>query len=144
VTTTDWRSHDTPEAKAVFADAQYRLDNFSTAEYIASGHDAEVDKKIADRYDRLVLQSAHYEYERQREQDEFELHFPEPVEDTIIEWESGPIWHAARRQDDPEREGGSWWMYGQEQARTWRQLVFEFELHMDNLTYLVPAEEVTQ
>lgn len=138
--TTDWRIHDTEEARRAFADAQYRLDNFS---FIEDGYTPELratDHRIADRYDRLVLNPAHTEFERDCERAEFDLNFPEPADGTVIEWESGDRWYAARRQDLPEIDGGAWWLYGDNKPRTWWQLVVEFELRMDDLTYLVPQE----
>lgn len=146
--TVDWRLHDTEQARREFADAQYRLDDLDYGEQVPgfpagtvyTPKMAAADEKIADRYDRLVLQPAHDEYERDVERAEFEHHYPEPPDETVVEWECGGRWYAARRQDQPEIEGGAWWLYGDAGPRTWRQLVVEFELRMDDLHYLVPQE----
>lgn len=151
MTATDWRTYDTPEAREEFAAAQTRLDatDFRPdgAGYETLGVDhytrdmAAADQKIVDRYDRLVLQPAHAEFERQCEQAEFEAHFPEPADGARIEWESSGKVYGAYRQDDGDNAGvGTWWLYGEDKPYTWRGLVCEFQVYMDGVTLLVPAE----
>jgi hypothetical protein len=142
MTATDWRTHDTPAAREAFQDAQARLDEGErqdgqpyTLEQRAE------DEKLTDRYDRLVLGPAHDEFLRQRDEDEFNHHFPEPADGARIEWEGhGGTLFAAFRQDIPEHEGGSWWLYGSDERYTWRRLIVEYEIRMDDLTLLVPVE----
>ncbi len=141
MTTADWRSYDTPEAREAFHAAQERLDEGErqdgqpyTLEQRAE------DEKAADRYDRLVLQPAHYEFLRQCDEDEFNHRFPEPDDGSRIEWEGhGGTLCAAFRQDIPEHEGGSWWLYGCNERYDWRRLIVEFEIQMADLTLLVEA-----
>jgi hypothetical protein len=143
VTATDWRTYDTPEAREAFQDAQERLDEGERQDgqpYTLEQRDE--DEKLTDRYDRLVLGPAHYEFLRQCEEDEFARRFPEPDDGSRIEWEGhGGTLIAAFRQDLPEHEGGSWWLYGSDERYTWRHLVASFRFHdVDDLTLLVPVE----
>jgi hypothetical protein len=152
MTPTDWRTLDTPEFRAAFADAQLRLDE---CDFRSDGNGyqtvgvenytremAEADHKLTDRYDRLVLQPAHAEFEAKCEQAEFEHHYPEPADGSRIEWESGDKVYGAYRADESEAAVvGSWWLYGDDKPYSWRSLIVEFEIHMEFVTLLVPAEE---
>lgn len=151
--TADWSTIDTSEFRSAFGDAQARLDdlNFgdcylneeacSLTDHRYTEEMAAADRKIADRYERLVLQPAHTEFERQCDEDEFARHFPEPANDARIEWEGRDgKWFGAYRVDDAEGQAtGTWYLYGENGAYTWRSLVGEFEIHMESLTLLVPA-----
>jgi hypothetical protein len=106
MTTTGWRIHATETNQQRFAAAQTRLDD-----------------------DQAVLASAQYEFERQCDEADFDRAFPEPADGARIEWEgAGGTLYAAYRQDLPEHEGGSWWLYGSDERMSWRQLVGEYRL----------------
>jgi hypothetical protein len=142
---TDWRQHATPEAQREFADAQYRLDNLNFGEEGYTPEQAEADKKLTDRYDRLVLQPAQDEFERQGEAEEFAHRYPEPADGSRIEWEGerGTV-YAAQRMDFPEYDGGSWWLYGDsEYRRSWLELVREYHIP-DGLADVVLLVEKTE
>lgn len=124
-TLTDWRQRDTPEFRAAAGAAQSRLD------YLDYGPDytpeqAEDDRKLTDRYDRLVLQPAQYEYDRQCAEDEFEHAWPEPGDGARIEWGEDIRW-AAYRDDANEDDGRHWFMYNDRRGpgHTWAELVRE-------------------
>jgi hypothetical protein len=141
----DWREHATPEAQQAFADAQYRLDNLNFGEEGYTPERAEADKELTDQYDRLGLQPAQDEFERQCEAEEFARHFPEPPDGSRIEWEGDrSTIYAAQRTDFPEHNEGSWWMYGDSEHRwSWRQLVCEYNIP-DGLTDVALLVEKTQ
>lgn len=133
-----WRQRDTPELREAFAAAQTRLDECEIREgggYTTVGVEhytrdmIDADQKLADRYDRLVLQPAHAELERQCEDAEFAARWPEPPDGARIEWEGddGTL-YAAFRQDLPECEEGSWWTYGSGYHWSWRHLVCEYRI----------------
>lgn len=161
MTTIDWRTHGTPEAHSAFLEAQTRLDHLEPREdgagYTTWGVDhytremMEADEKLAEQFDRLVLQPAHAEFEQQCEDADFNSQWPEPPDGSRIEFEAnGGIPYAAYRMDDPEvdapaREGGTWWMFGDDdRPRTWRQLVVEFEIWAGpNVEMLVPVAAAT-
>lgn len=139
MTTTDWREHATPEAQRAFADAQYRLDNLNFGEEGYTREQAEADRELTDRYDRLVLQPAHDEFERQSDEAEFARAFPEPADGGRIEFGYGDGFHAAYRQDQA-KGNGDWWLYGKNGGcYSWRRLIGEFELKPGDITYLADA-----
>lgn len=142
--TPDWREHATPEAQQAFADAQARLDEGDYPPGEAGREQERADEELTDRYDRLVLQPAQDEFERQRDEDKFNQHYPEPPDLARIEFEYGGDFYAAYRMDVPERQGGTWWLYGPDgEPRTWRQLVVEFQFDMDGVTVLVDRSKLT-
>lgn len=143
---TDWRQHDTKEARDAFADAQARLDNLDFGEDGYTPEWAAEDQKVADRYDRLVLQPAHAEFEQQCDEDEFACRWPEPKDGSRVEWEREGIMYCARRMDEDTGQGvvrRTWCLYGEEQPWSWRDLVVRFQLDMGELGYLVEQSAVT-
>lgn len=142
MTTTDWRTFDTPEFRRAFGDAQFRLDEGLYPPGEAGREMAKADQKLTDRYDRLVLQPAHAEFERDCDQAEFEAAYPEPADGGRIEWESGDKVYAAYRSDDSaDAEIGTWYLYGDDLPYTWRHLIGEFEISPDSITLLVEAAQ---
>jgi hypothetical protein len=137
---TDWRTLATEANQQRFADAQARLDEGDYPPSEAGDAQRKADELFTTWYDANVLGAAQDEFERQGEEEDFRRHYPEPVEGSRFEWEDADgVMHGAYRLDRP---GGSvWWAYGEANPYTWRGLVAEHNLHMDDLTFLVPAED---
>lgn len=143
-TAPDWRTLNTPEAEAEFADAQARLDNLDHGDDGYTPEQVAADEKVADQYDRIVLQPAYDEWRDQREREEFDQLFPEPPDGTRIEFERDDVVYGAYRQDCTDT-GGDWWMYGSGvEVWSWRRLVTEYEIDMDELVLLMPVAETTE
>jgi hypothetical protein len=141
---TDWHALATEDNQQRFADAQARLDEGDYPPGEAGEAQRAEDKRFADWYDANVNAAAQDEHERQGEEEEFRRHFPEPVDGSRFEWEDREgVVHGAYRQDFPPSVG-DWWVYGDvDSPYSWRRLVAEHNLHMDDLTFLVPAEDGT-
>jgi hypothetical protein len=146
-----WRQHDTPAARSAFTNAQTRLDEAELTDdgrCITLGVDnytpemRAADQATANRYDQLVLQPAHTEFERDCDNADFAAAYPEPVDGTRFEFEGddGTLF-AAFRQDDPDQPSDAhWYVYGDDQAWKWRDLVFRYQLQMADLELLQSAE----
>jgi hypothetical protein len=137
---TGWRQYATPEAQQAFADAQARLDN---GDYTPAGAVLRKrDQALTGSYERMVLQPAHEEFLRQCDDDEFACRFLEPAEGARVEFEAdGGVVFGAFRVDDPDRDGylGRWYLYGDDEPWTWRNLVFRYEIDMGGLILLAPT-----
>lgn len=146
MTAVDWRTLATEQAQREFADAQARLDDGLNDLATEAGRvQAAADEKFTDWYDANVLNPAQDEFERQCDEDVFNRHYPEPADGTRVEFEANRgVVFGAFREDVPEHEGGSWWLYGDDERRTWRWLVVEYQLRMDDLTVLVAVDAVCE
>jgi hypothetical protein len=129
MTTTGWRIHATETNQQRFAAAQTRLDDGLHPPGPVGDTQRRKDEKFTDWYDQAVLASAQDEFERQCDEADFDRTFPEPADGARIEWEGeGGTLYAAYRQDLPEYEGGSWWLYGSDERMSWRHLVGKYRL----------------
>jgi hypothetical protein len=147
---TDWRTLATEDNQQRAAEAQSRLDDLGvhpdgtvTTYRVDRGYPPAMrasDKRFTDWYDRNVLGAAQDEYARRREEDEFRLHYPEPPDGSRFMWEDvdGTTHVAHRRDYDFLLDGPHWWVNGH--VYTWRRLVVEFDLHMEDLTFLARIE----
>lgn len=141
MTATDWRTHDTEANQQRFANAQARLDDLEVqpdgtvtvrgvdGEYTQAMRDE--DERFTNWYDANVLSPAHDEHERQGEIEEFQRRWPEPPDGTRIEFEAdrGRL-YAAYRENDPDHDQieARWYLYGSDEAWTWRDLVFRYRI----------------
>jgi hypothetical protein len=129
-TPTGWRQFDTKEARDAFADARARLDNLDFGEDGYTPERAAEDRRITDRYERLVLQPAQAEFEQLCDDAEFARHFPEPADGSRVEFEQDGVVYGAFRFEGGEGEEDAdgrplhWWLYGSNQPWSWRGLVF--------------------
>jgi hypothetical protein len=150
---TDWRVNDTPAARSAFYAAQTRLDDAELTDdgsCITVGVDdytremRAADQATADRYDQLVLQPAHAEFERDCDEAEFAARYPEPLDESRIEFEAdGGALIAAFRQDDPDQPSDAhWYLYGSDEAWKWQDLVFRYQFQDADLTVLAPADRL--
>jgi hypothetical protein len=138
---TDWRTLATEDNQRRFADAQARLDEGGYSPGEAGDAQRKADELFTTWYDANVNAAAQDEHERQGEEEEFRRHFPEPVDGSRFEWEDADgVVHGAYRQDCSDC-GGDWWVYGEDEPYAWCRLVAEHNLHMDDLTFLVLAED---
>jgi hypothetical protein len=139
---TDWRTLATEANQQRFADAQARLDEGDYPPGEAGDAQRKADELFTTWYDANVNGAAQDEHERQGEEEEFNRRFPEPVDGSRFEWEDRDgVVHGAYRQDFPPSVG-DWWIYGDVNGPyTWRRLVAERHLHMDDLAFLVLAED---
>jgi hypothetical protein len=154
-TAADWRTYATPQAQQEFADAQFRLDHADFDEdgqlfvegagnvrHPVTRKSLDEDQKTADRYDRLVLQPAHAEFELECEQREFEHHFPEPANGSRIEWEGDGMRYGAFREDDPTGpDEYHWYMYGVLTPYSWSALLGSYEIDVADLVLLAEARK---
>jgi hypothetical protein len=149
---TNWRTQDTPATRSAFYAAQTRLDNAELTDdgrCITVGVDnytremQAADQATADRYDQLVLQPAHAEFERKCDEAEFAAQFPEPPDGARIEFgaDSGFVVGAFREDDPDQPSDAHWYVYGSVDAYTWRDLVFRYEINMNDMVLFVPAQE---
>jgi hypothetical protein len=145
MTATDWRTHATASNQQRFADAQARLDEGDYPPGDAGDNLRREDQRFADWYDQAVNAAGWDEFERQGDEDEFRRRYPEPADGSRIEFEAdrGTV-YGAFRQNDPDHEQveARWYLYGSNEAWTWRDLVFRYQIDMGDLTVLV--EEKTR
>lgn len=144
MTAPDWRIHATAANQQKFADAQARLDegDYPPGE---PGHALRrEDQRFTDWYDQAVNAASWDELERQGEIADFQQRWPEPADGARIEFEAdrGKV-YGAYRENDPDHEQieARWYLYGSDEAWTWPDLVFRFQLpeHLDDVTVLVDA-----